>query len=97
MMPEAMLPAMPSAEAICAAGSLGALRGAAFFVPSGWGVQEGGFMLLGALFGLPPDATLAMSLITRAREIVLGILGMALWQRLEGRSWRSRLAGEQGR
>lgn len=81
-------------EALALKSLVGALRGAAFFVPGGWGLQEGGFMLLGSLFGLSPDASLALSLITRAREIVVGLLGMALWQRIEGRSWRSRLAGE---
>ena len=82
-------------EALALRSVIGALRGVAFFIPSGWGLQEGGYILLGGLFGLPPDETLALSLIARAREIIAGIIGMGLWQRLEGRSWRSRLAGNQ--
>ncbi len=44
-------------------------RSAAFFVPSGLGVQEGGYVLLGAIFGLGPETALALSLAKRAREL----------------------------
>jgi len=57
--------------------SLGqAIRGAAFAVPGALGVQEGGYLLLGPLAGLPPDASLALSLAKRARELFLGIPGL---------------------
>ena len=65
--------------------------GATFFMPGGWGVQEGSFILFGGLFGLPADATLALSLVTRAREIAVSLAGLAVWQQIEGRSWRRRL------
>ena len=57
--------------------SLGqAIRGAAFAVPGALGVQEGGYLLLAPLAGLPPDAALALSLAKRAREILLGLPGL---------------------
>ena len=57
--------------------SLGqAIRGAAFAIPGSLGVQEGGYLLLAPLVGLPPDAALALSLAKRAREILLGLPGL---------------------
>jgi len=57
--------------------SLGqAIRGAAFAIPAALGVQEGGYLLLGPLVGLPADAALALSLAKRAREILLGVPGL---------------------
>lgn len=66
--------------------SLGhAIRSAAFIVPGGLGVQEGGYVLLGMMYGLPPQQGLALSLIKRAREIFLGIPGLLAWYFLENR------------
>ncbi len=57
--------------------SLGqAIRGAAFAIPGALGVQEGGYLLLAPLVGLPPEAALALSLIKRARELMLGLPGL---------------------
>ena len=71
-----------------------ALRGAAFFVPSGWGLQEGGFIMLGGLIGFPADFMLAVSLATRGREVVVSIPGLFVWQHIEGKSlWKRRTAG----
>ena len=57
--------------------SLGqAIRGAAFAVPGALGVQEGGYLLLAPLVGLPPEAALALSLAKRARELLLGLPGV---------------------
>jgi putative membrane protein len=57
--------------------SLGqAIRGAAFAIPGALGVQEGGYLLLAPLAGLPPDMALALSLAKRAREILLGLPGL---------------------
>ena len=57
-----------------------AIRSAAFFVPGAVGVQEGGFVVLAALFGVPADAALSMSLTKRVRELALGLPGLAAWQ-----------------
>jgi putative membrane protein len=53
-----------------------AIRGAAFAVPGALGVQEGGYVLLAALLGLPAHAGLALSLGKRTREILLGLPGL---------------------
>jgi putative membrane protein len=66
--------------------SLGqAIRGAAFAIPGALGVQEGGYLLLAPLVGLPPDAALALSLAKRARELLLGLPGL-LYLHLSERS-----------
>jgi uncharacterized membrane protein YbhN (UPF0104 family) len=68
-----------------------ALRTAAFVVPWGAGVQEGGFIVAGALFGLSPQVALALSLLRRAREIITGVPNLIAWQCLEPlRLWRGR-------
>ncbi len=72
--------------------SLGqAIRGIAFAIPGALGVQEGGYLLLGALIGLDAPTALALSLIKRARELLLGIPALIYWQYLEGRWLRRRL------
>lgn len=66
--------------------SLGeALRSAAFAIPGQLGVQEGGYMLLGALVGLSPDLGLALSLVKRVRILALGLPALLAWQIAEGR------------
>ena len=66
--------------------SLGqAARGAAFVVPGAIGVQEGGFVALCAVFAIPAPTAVALSLVKRLPEIVLGIPGLLLWQGLESR------------
>ena len=69
-----------------------ALRGAAFFVPAGLGVQEGAFIVVGTLAGLPPDLTLALSLATRAREVLTSIPALLVWRRIEGATLRTLLS-----
>ena len=49
-----------------------AIRGAAFLVPGAVGVQEGGYILLGNILGIPGEIALALSLIRRMRELALG-------------------------
>ncbi len=67
------------------------IRSAAFFVPGALGVQEGGIMVLGAVIGLGPDVSLALSLIKRVRELLLGLPGLIAWQATEGRRlWPAR-------
>jgi len=53
-----------------------AIRGAAFAIPGSLGAQEGGFLLLAPLVGLPLDVALALSLVKRARELALGLPGI---------------------
>ncbi|MBC8742259.1 TIGR00374 family protein [Paraburkholderia sp. UCT31] len=68
-----------------------AIRGAAFMIPGSLGVQEGGYLLLAPLVGLPPDAALALSLAKRARELLLGLPGLLVLHFSE-RSWQRRRA-----
>lgn len=66
-----------------------ALRSVAFFIPSAVGVQEGAYVLLGSIYGVPPEIALALSLLKRGREVILGIPGLFVWQWMEsGRLWR---------
>jgi len=61
--------------------SLGqAVRAAAFAIPGALGVQEGGYILLGAVLGLAGETSLALSLAKRVREILLGLPGLLVWQ-----------------
>ena len=69
------------------------IRSAVFPVPGALGVQEGGYVIIGNLLGIPGDAAFALSLIARVRELVLGIPGLIVWQLIEARRvWRARLA-----
>jgi uncharacterized membrane protein YbhN (UPF0104 family) len=61
-----------------------AVRGAAFAIPSALGAQEAGLILLCGIFGIPPDQALALSLVKRAADLVLGVPGLAALQILEG-------------
>jgi putative membrane protein len=70
-----------------------AIRSAAFAVPGALGVQEGSLVMLGALFGLPPETALALSLLKRGRDMVIGVPALLAWQLMEsGRLWRRRSA-----
>jgi hypothetical protein len=71
-----------------------AVRSVAFFVPGAVGVQEGGFVVVGALFGVPSDAALSISLTKRIRELGLGLPGLAAWQLQELLLRRERRAME---
>ena len=67
------------------------IRSAAFAVPAGLGVQEGGYLVVGNLLGIPGEGAFALSLVARAREIGLGIPGLITWQVIEARRlWRVR-------
>jgi len=61
--------------------SLGqAIRTGAFAVPGGLGIQEGGYVLVGAALGIEPAVALALSLARRVRELLIGMPGLAVWQ-----------------
>ena len=69
------------------------IRSAAFPVPAGLGVQEGGYLVVGNLLGISGEGAFALALVARAREIGLGIPGLISWQVIEGRRLlRARLA-----
>jgi len=60
-------------------------RSMAFFVPGALGVMEGGYVLLGPIFGLPAETALSLALIKRGRDLAIGLLAIAMWQILEGK------------
>jgi hypothetical protein len=70
-----------------------AIRGAAFAIPGALGVQEGGYLLLASLIGLPPNAGLALSLAKRTREILLGLPGL-IYLHVSERAGANAPAGE---
>jgi putative membrane protein len=61
-----------------------AVRGAAFAVPGALGAQEGGLIVLCAIFDIPPEAALALSLVKRIPDLVIGVPGLVAWQVMEG-------------
>ena len=63
-----------------------AVSSAAFVVPGALGVQEGGFLLFGGLVGLGPEAALALALARRARDLIVFVPALAIWQVGLGRS-----------
>ena len=66
-----------------------AARNAGFFVPAGIGVQEGGYLVGAAVVGVPPDAALALAVVKRARDVVLGIPALGVWVLWENGNFRS--------
>ena len=67
-----------------------AVRGAAFVVPGALGAQEGGLIVLCGVFGVPPEAALALSLVKRVPDLVIGVPGLIAWQAMEGWNIHSR-------
>jgi putative membrane protein len=65
-----------------------ALKSTAFAIPAALGVQELGYVALGSLFGLGPELALALSLLKRAREVVLAVLALMSWKLVELNHWR---------
>jgi uncharacterized membrane protein YbhN (UPF0104 family) len=72
------------AEALVIESLMQAVRGAAFAIPGAFGAQEAGLILLCGIFGVPPDQALALSLIKRAADLVVGVPGLVALQILEG-------------
>jgi putative membrane protein len=66
-------------------GLLHALLIPAFVVPGYAGVQEAGYAGVGALFGIPPEISLSVSLLRRARDLAIGIPALLIWQLVEMR------------
>jgi glycosyltransferase 2 family protein len=55
----------------------------AILVPGYAGVQEAAYAGVGALFGQPPEMSLAVSLLRRARDVALGVPILVVWQVVE--------------
>ncbi len=84
-----MLKAMGLAPGIWTAIAIQALveglRSAMVFVPASVGIQEAGYAALAPVFGLTPEIGLALSLMRRARDIVVAVPVLMVWQMIETR------------
>lgn len=67
-----------------------AISSAAFLVPGALGVQEAGFVGIGALLGLDPATGAALAVTRRIRDLVLYLPGLAAWVWAERRITRRR-------
>ncbi len=76
-------------DALAIEALLSALAAIAFLVPVNAGVQEAGYAGLGAIFGVPPELSLGVSLVRRARDLAVGIPILLLLQFLEMRHLRA--------
>jgi putative membrane protein len=72
-----------------------AVRSLAFLIPNAFGVQEAAYIVLGENFGLTPEMALALSLLKRARDLVIGVPVLAAWQFLETGRLAHRVAGPE--
>src|SRR5437660_12287955 len=70
-----------------------AARSVGVLVPNALGVQEAAYTVLTPLFGAGAELGLAVALLKRARDIVLGVPALPVWQAIEG---RRALAGAAG-
>jgi len=61
------------------------LRSATVFIPAAIGVQEAGYAMLAPVFGLPAEIGLAVSLLRRARDLVVAVPVLLVWQLIESR------------
>jgi putative membrane protein len=71
------VPVSPAAAVVLESLNQG-LRSAAFAVPGSLGVQEGGYVALGAVLGIPPPAALALSLVKRVPDLAIGLPALSI-------------------
>jgi putative membrane protein len=87
-------------EALIIESLLHAIRGAAFAIPGALGAQEGGLVAICAIFGIPAEAAIAMSLLKRVPDLVFGAPSLFGWQMLEGKKFiagNAALEGQRGK
>ncbi len=72
-------------DALCIESLLHGIMALAFFIPGRIGVQEAAYTLLGGMFGIPPDLALSLSLLRRARDFIIAIPVLLIWQGIEAR------------
>ena len=67
-----------------------AVRAAAFLVPGALGVQEAGFVAICSAFGIPAAPSLALSLVKRVPELLLGLPFLFVWHAQEVKALKDR-------
>jgi putative membrane protein len=78
-------------DAMCIEAILHAIMAAAFIIPGRAGVQELAYTVLGGLFGIPPEMALTLSLLRRARDFVIAVPVLIVWQGQEARKIKAAL------
>jgi putative membrane protein len=73
------------ADGLALHGLICAARSSFFLVPYAAGVQEGAFILVGAVLHLSPAQAIALSFILRGRDVLLGAPPVVLWYLVEAR------------
>ena len=76
---------IPPWSAVAMEAMISVVRSGAFLIPGALGAQELGYAALAPLVGLPAEAALALSLLKRARDVVLGVPVLLWWQASEAR------------
>lgn len=72
-------------DALAIEALLHAILATGFFIPGRIGVQEAAYTLLGTVFGIPPDIALSVSLLRRARDLMIAVPVLLVWQGIEAR------------
>jgi glycosyltransferase 2 family protein len=67
-------------DAIAIEALIQAVSSAAFFVPGALGVQEGGFIAIGAAIGIDATTALALATARRLRDVIIFLPGLIAWQ-----------------
>ena len=83
------------ADAVILEAIVQAISSVAFVVPGALGVQEGGFLLVGAALGIDAPTSLALAAARRIRDLVVFFPGLLAWQWYES-SPAARSGGDGG-
>jgi putative membrane protein len=86
---------MGLAEVLALESIIYAIRSVAFVVPGAIGLQEGGYMLVGAVLGLPTEIALAVSLLKRGRELLMGLPALFVWHYIEHSTAKQKAPAEK--
>jgi putative membrane protein len=62
----------------------------AFVIPNAYGIQEGAFIVIGAIIGIPPDVALVLSLAIRIRDFILDPAGLLVLHQIEHRQFNKK-------
>lgn len=73
------------ADAVILEAIVQAISSVAFIVPGALGVQEGGFLVVGAALGIDGPTSLALAAVRRLRDLVVFFPGLLVWHWSESR------------
>ncbi|QDH14466.1 HpnL family protein [Formicincola oecophyllae] len=83
--------AVPFTTAVAIEGIVCGAMAAGFMVPAALGVQEGAYVAIGAVYGLPSDMMMGLSLLRRGRDLAIGLPVLLVWQ-----GWEVQLRRRKG-